>query len=223
MTEIVQNDDRVPEDIFAELLDHRSRKQFLKAVGVLGLAASLGAEGAFAAAGRVARAGGNPLATRHSFLHSAYTLNNAYFSSLNDGSVQAGKALNAKISLQVNNFNLSLQKQQLENAPSQGIEGVTMIPNTEAAAPDLIRGLANDKIWVVANHLNQAWSTPLDISPYYVGYQVNNNVAAMYAQTVSAFKKLGGKGNVIYIQGVPGATQEIERTIGYAARTAVDF
>lgn len=202
----------------AELLEShleggRSRKEFLTLLAALGLAAPLAARGALAATGRPA-VKPNPLAKRRHFMNSFYTLNNDYFNFYDQGARAAAKVLNIRETREVNNFNLDVQKGHLENAPNIGIEGITMIANSEASAPDLLRLVNRLRIPTVNNHANASWNTPLDIGPFYVAYHVDNNVVAFQKLASALFRRLGGKGNILYIQGILGNSIESERTRG---------
>ncbi len=199
----------------------QTRRDFLRlaAMGALtvpmgGLLQACGSQtGATTTASTVAGSG-NPLDVRRQMLNSFYTLNNIYFYNYDQGAREAAEALNIDLQRVVDEFDISVQTAAFENAPTLGIEGITMIANSEASQPEQLGLLNRLGIPAVNNHANAAWSTPLDIGDNYVAYHVNNNVAAMKAVATQAFETIGGSGNILYIEGIRGNSINTERTRG---------
>jgi ribose transport system substrate-binding protein len=205
------------EPTLAELLankmgSERSRREFFKLLAAAGLAAPLATAGGYALADDAAP---NPLATRRKFMDSFYTLNNDYFNACDQGATLAAERLNIAESREINNGDVNVQKGHVENAPNLGIDGITMVAASEGSEIDLLRLANRLKIPVVNNHTKAAWNTPLDSGPYYVAFHAPPNVTATRARSAQVFKKLGGKGNVVYIEGILGNPVEAERGRGF--------
>ena len=200
-----------------------SRRRFLRMMGIgaaTPFAASILAacgddeEAAPATTTTAAPGTGNPLDVRRHMLNSFYTLNNIYFFNYDQGAREAAEALNIDLQRVVDEFDISVQTAAFENAPALGIEGITMIANSEASQPEQLALVNRLGIPTINNHANAAWSTPLDIGDLYVAYHVNNNEAAMLATASSAFEQIGGEGNILYIEGIRGNSINTERTRG---------
>ena len=201
----------------AELLasqmdDARSRRQFFKILGAMGLAIPLTSRGARADMPVDAK---SILSKRHKFMDSFYTLNNDYFNEMDQGAMQAAAALNIKETREINNADVNVQKGHVENAPNIGVDGITMVAATEGSEVDLLRLVNRLKIPAVNNHTKAAWNTPLDSGPYYVAFHAPPNVTATRARSAQVFEKLGGKGKVAYIEGILGNPVETERGRGF--------
>jgi ribose transport system substrate-binding protein len=200
----------------AQLLGRRlpndySRRKFFRLLAAAGLASPIvGAQWAGTAA-----AAGDPLSTPRKFMDSFYTLNNDYFNEIDQGATAAAAALNITESREINNADVNVQKGHVENAPNLGIDGITMVAASEGSEIDLLRLVNRLKIPTVNNHTKAVWNTPLDIGDYYVAFHAPANVTATRARTAQVFEKLGGKGNVVYIEGILGNPVEAERGHGF--------
>jgi ribose transport system substrate-binding protein len=205
-------------------LSMSSRRQLLRMMG-LGAAAPFAAS-ILAACGdddgsaltasttTAGSAAGGPLDVRRTMLNSFYTLNNIYFFNYDQGAREAAEVLNIDLHRVIDEFDISVQTAAFENAPSLGVEGITMIANSEASQPEQLALVDRLGIPAVNNHSSAAWSTPLDIGENYVAYNVDNNEAAILATASAAFEALGGEGNVLYIEGIRGNSINTERTRG---------
>ena len=134
---------------------------------------------------------------------------------MDQGATAAAAALNITESREINNADVNVQKGHVENAPNLGIDGITMVAATEGSEIDLLRLVNRLKIPTVNNHTKAVWNTPLDIGDYYVAFHAPANVTATRARTAQVFEKLGGKGNVVYIEGILGNPVEAERGHGF--------
>ena len=210
----MRNDTRLAELLAAEMGGKHSRRKFLQALAVLGLATPLTLREIYGARAESADIAGI-LANKHNFMNSFYTLNNDYFNQMDQGAGQAAAVLNISKSREINNGDVNVQKAHVENAPNLGIDGITMVAATEGSEIDLLRLVNRLEIPSVNNHTKAAWNTPLDIGPYYVAFHAPPNVTATKARSVQVFEKLGGKGNVVYIEGILGNPVEAERGHGF--------
>jgi ribose transport system substrate-binding protein len=125
--------------------------------------------------------------------------------------------LNMKYHVAVSNNDQSQQRSALQNAFAQGIDGVTMISSSEGIEPQLLGILNQSKIYACNMWNNAPWSTPLDIGQYYLTYGVVNGPATFEKVASLLFDKLGGKGRVIQLNGILGASIDTERLAGVAA------
>ncbi|MBN9023748.1 MAG: sugar ABC transporter substrate-binding protein [Rhizobiales bacterium] len=210
----MRNDTRLAELLASQMDSKHSRRKFLQALAVLGLATPLTLREIIAARAENADAAAI-LANPHNFMNSFYTLNNDYFNQMDQGAGQAAAALNITESREINNGDVNVQKAHVENAPNLGIDGITMVAATEGSEIDLLRLVNQLKIPTVNNHTKAAWNTPLDSGAYYVAFHAPPNVTATKARSVQVFEKLGGKGNVVYIEGILGNPVEAERGHGF--------
>lgn len=188
----------------------RSRREFFKMLAAAGLAVPL-LKGSRAYAADAADA----LKTRLNFMDSFYTLNNDYFNQMDHGAGQAAAVLNIEESRELNNGDVNVQKSHVENAPNLGINGITMVAATEGSEVDLLRLVNRLKIPSVNNHTKAVWNTPIDSGDYYVAFHAPANVTATRARSAQVFEKLGGKGKVVYIEGILGNPVETERGHGF--------
>jgi ribose transport system substrate-binding protein len=198
--------------------EHRSRRRFLQEMAAAGfvvptagvLLSACGDDDE--ASGPASR--GEALDRRRVFLDSFPTLNNDFWQAWDGGSQQACAALNMDHRRAVDDFDVAKQRAALENAPTDDVEGLFLISNTEAASPDLL-GLCEELgIYAVNNYSNAPWSTPLDIGDHYVGYHDNNNIEGARILAEAMFEEIGGRGKLIHIEGVRGNTSSDKRTAG---------
>ena len=206
------HDNQALAELLASRMDAgRSRRDFFKLLAVAGLIAPIAGRSAYAA---------NPAASdilkkKLKFMDSFYTLNNDYFHQMDSGAGRAAALLNISESRELNNGDVNIQKSHVENAPNLGIEGITMVAATEGSEIDLLRLVNRLKIPTVNNHTKAVWNTPLDSGEYYVAFHAPANVTATKARSEQVFKKLGGKGKVVYIEGILGNPVETERGHGF--------
>jgi ribose transport system substrate-binding protein len=189
----------------------RTRREFFELLAAVGLAAPLVGRSTYAAAD----SGVAALKKRLNFMDSFYTLNNDYFHQMDNGAGQAAAVLNIAESRELNNGDVNVQKSHVENAPNLGVNGITMVAATEGSEIDLLRLVNRLQIPTVNNHTKAVWNTPIDSGPYYVAFHAPANVTATRARSEQVFKKLGGKGKVVYIEGILGNPVETERGHGF--------
>ncbi len=196
---------------FAEM----SRRDVLRWAAAAGLAVPFG--GALAACGsndESGGGGGDPLKTSRDGLVSYFTLDNIYYKSYDDGVQAAMKALNMRYHRAVSDYDESKQRAAMENAASLGIDGVSTIPNSESIAPQMVRLCEQNGIDICTMWNSAPWLTPLDVGDHWVTFGVVNSVNAFKENARVFFKKLGGKGKVIQLDGIRGASVNTERLDG---------
>jgi ribose transport system substrate-binding protein len=195
----------------------RSRRRFLQEMAAAGFVvptagALLSACGDDEPSGPIS--GSEALDKRRVFLDSFPTLNNDFWQAWDGGSVQACAALNMDHRRAVDDFDVAKQRAAIENAPTDDVEGLFTIANTEGASPDLL-GLCQELgIYAVNNYSNAPWSTPPNIGDHYVAYHDNNNVEGARILAEAMFEEIGGRGKLIHIEGVRGNTSSDKRTAG---------
>jgi ribose transport system substrate-binding protein len=155
-----------------------------------------------------------PRAQRRIFLDSVYTLNNDYFRGWYQGAREAARELNMEYNFAVNEFDVGQLREVVSSALGMGVEGISLLPTTESASPEIILLAGRLGMVVSSNWSNAPWSTPLDVGDHYISYQAANNVAGFRELSRLVFTELGGTGKVIHITGVPGNSSSEERTHG---------
>jgi ribose transport system substrate-binding protein len=167
--------------------------------------------------GLLAACGSSGSSSEPAVLNSFFTLNNVYYHTYNESARAAMRKFKMSYNVAVSNENESAQRSALEAAGAQGIKGVTMISSSEAIEPQLMRILNNEKIYVCNMWNNAAWSVPSEIGPYYMTYGVVNGPKTFEGVADILFEKLGGKGKVIQLNGIKGASIDNERLAGVEA------
>jgi ribose transport system substrate-binding protein len=153
-------------------------------------------------------------ATRRIFLDSIYTLDNDYFRGWYRGAREAARALNMEYNLAVNEFDVGQLREVVSSALNMGVEGISLLPTSERASPEIITLAGRLGMLVSNNWSNAPWSTPLDVGDHYISYQAANNVSGFRALAGLVCRELGGTGRLIHITGVPGNSSSEERTRG---------
>jgi ribose transport system substrate-binding protein len=182
----------------------------------IGVGAAVPLSGLLTACGS-SSTGGKGLKAHHTVMNSFFALNNVYYLTYNKSSRAAMKVFNTSYQVAVSNNDQSAQRAALSNAGSQNINGVTMISSSEGIEPQLLTLLNKQKIYTCNMWNNAPWSTPLDIGPYYLTYGVVNGPATFEKVASLVFEKIKGRGQVIQINGIPGASIDDERLAGVAA------
>ncbi|CAN5612594.1 hypothetical protein BH10ACT7_BH10ACT7_27390 [soil metagenome] len=177
------------------------------------MAALVGSSLAACAPGATGEAG----TTTANVLNSYFTLDNVYYDAYNKGSQAAMKVFDIAYHQAVSNNDPNAQLSQLKSAGLQGMQGVTMIASNNGIQPELVRSLQDQKIYTANMWNNAPWLTPLDIGEYYLQFGVVNGPATFQSVAELLFRKLEGKGKVIQIDGIRGASINDERLAGVAA------
>lgn len=203
----------------------KSRRDVLRGAMQLGLVASTAtllsacntAQNNGAATGPATPAVTDPADPRNqnfSMIDSFYTLDNDYFQGWAKGSEWAAAALLMSRDQQVDNSNVDTLKSIFEGAQAKNIQGISTLPNTAAASPEILGIAQNAGIYVSSNWSNAAWSTPFDIGEYFYSFQAGNDVAGAREICKVLFQEMGGSGKFIHIEGIQGNTASDDRTRG---------
>ena len=101
----------------------------------------------------------------------------------------------------------------MENAAAQGIDSVSTIPNSEAIAPQMVRLCEQNGIYICTMWNSAPWLTPQEVGDHWTTFGVVNSVNAFKENARVFFTKLG-KGKVIQLDGIRGASVNTERLKG---------
>ncbi|WP_181037581.1 sugar ABC transporter substrate-binding protein [Arthrobacter sp. ZGTC412] len=156
----------------------------------------------------------DPRNKKFSMIDSFYTLDNDYFQGWAKGSAAAAAALLMSRDQQVDNSNVDTLKSIFEGAQTKKIQGISTLPNTAAASPEILGIAQRAGIYVSSNWSNAAWSTPFDIGEHFYSFQAGNDVAGAREIAKVLFKEMGGSGKFIHIEGIQGNTASDDRTAG---------
>lgn len=183
------------------------RRQFLQGLGLGALA--LGAGGSLVgcseplgsgdgAAGTSAAGGGVALA-------SVPTLTNECFTMWKAGGTEAAQALGLTYRMQSYDGSAAAQIDQLRSAKAAGASQVVTFPINNDAVRQMGEILAGQDIPLATSFAATPWMVPSE-----PGYQdkystlfTPREVLGQKALSEAVFKAIGGKGNVVYIQGAP--------------------
>jgi ribose transport system substrate-binding protein len=142
---------------------------------------------------------------------------NEFWTSWVSGGKDAAAALGIAYGESVSDYDVDKQRSLFENAKTQGFNGVTMKAVDEGASANLIKLLTSGGIKVVDAWTNAPWSTPSDVSDDYVAYVSANDYLGSVGIAEVLAKKMGGKGNLVHLEGVKGQSSDTERTFGLDA------
>lgn len=156
----------------------------------------------------------DPRNKHFSMIDSFYTLDNDYFQGWARGSAFAAATLLMSRDQQVDNSNIDVLRSVFEAAPIKDIQGVSTLPNTAAASPEILSLAQAAGIYVSSNWSNAPWSTPFDIGDYYYSFQTANDVAGARELCKLLFEEMGGRGKFIHIEGIKGNSASDNRTAG---------
>lgn len=159
----------------------------------------------------------DPRAKGFRMIDSFYTLDNDYFQGWAKGSAGAASILGMTRDQQVDNSNVDTLKSVFESAVTSKTQGISTLPNTAAASPEIIGIAQAAKIYVSSNWSNAAWNTPFDVGDYFYSFQAANDVAGAREVCKVLFKAMGGSGKFIHIEGIQGNSASDNRTAGVDA------
>ena len=104
-------------------------------------------------------------------------------------------------------YDASVQQSQFETCASQGYDALIFVPiDIEAGAAAVATAVAQDVLVVGSNTRVKS-----DLLTAYVG---SNDVVSGYMEAKAVIAKIGGKGNVVIIEGPIGQSAQIERREG---------
>lgn len=158
-----------------------------------------------AACGSNSAAGGDKVALLVS------TLNNPFFVDLRDGAQEAAKKLGVDLQVSDAQNDSAKQQDQAQNAQSQGAKAVIINPvDSDAAAPS-VAPLLNAKLPVISVDRAVTGQT-------LTSHIASDNVAGGAQAADALAESLGAKGEVLILQGIPGAASTRDRGKGFKDR-----
>lgn len=139
---------------------------------------------------------------------------NPYWASYIKGYNEASKALGYEP--QVSTFDGSIDQlmQQVDSALAQDIDLISADPLTDAAAPQVAEAAVNAGIPVSMSWQMGQWTTPFDIGLEYVHYNTPNSINVGYRVSKMLFEAMGGSGNFVHLEGLPGNKANSGRNTG---------
>ncbi len=158
------------------------------------------------------RRGGGGLA-----LASVPSLTNEYFTLWKIGGEEAAKALGLTFRMQSYEGSAATQINQLRSAGAAGAKQVITFPINNDAVKEIGTILARQKIPFATAFTATPWSVPSepDFQEGYSALFAPREVLGQQALSEAVFKAIGGKGNVIFIQGAPTDRTSILRERGF--------
>ncbi|GGX64251.1 ABC transporter permease/substrate-binding protein [Streptomyces minutiscleroticus] len=137
------------------------------------------------------------------------TLNNPFFVQMRAGAEEAAKEAGADLTVTDAQNDASQQANQLQNFTGEGIGAIVVNPVDSDAVGPAVRSANDADIPVVAadRGVNKARTATLVAS---------DNVAGGRLAAKSLAEKLGGKGEIVILQGTAGTSASRERGAGFA-------
>lgn len=155
-----------------------------------------------AACGGTSSAGGDKVALLVS------TLNNPFFVDLRDGAQEAAKDLGVELMVSDAQNDSATQQNQAQNAQSQGAKAVIINPVDSDAASPAVAPLLSSNLPVISVDRSV---TGEDVTSHIA----SDNVAGGAQAADELAKAIGEKGDVIILQGTPGAASTRDRGDGF--------
>jgi ribose transport system substrate-binding protein len=197
-----------------------SRRGLLRGVGLgaLGIAAG----GVLAACGSSTTSAkssstAKPPTSKGQVLASVPSYDNAYFTMWRRGGREAAEALGINYIMQSYEGSPVEQDDQLVAAKAAGATQVVAFPIDNGATPKLGKTLAKEHIYLCTAFDPDPWVVPSDpeFDGYYTSTFLATEVEGQKQLSLAVFKKIGNKGNVIYIKGSPTDLTSILRERGF--------
>ncbi|UYQ65587.1 substrate-binding domain-containing protein [Streptomyces peucetius] len=137
------------------------------------------------------------------------TLNNPFFVQMKDGAQAEAKAAGIELTVTDAQNDASQQANQLQNFTSSGVKSIIVNPVDSDAVGPAVRGANKAEIPVIAadRGVNKAETEALVAS---------DNVAGGRLAAKTLAEKLGGKGEIVILQGTAGTSASRERGAGFA-------
>jgi ribose transport system substrate-binding protein len=102
----------------------------------------------------------------------------------------------------------------LQSAGQADLNAINIVPLSGAQAKLIDRVLQPKQIYYATHWQTSPWFTPLDAGDYWAFWMSTDDFQAGYDMAKILFDHMGGKGNVVHIEGYPGATASTLRTMG---------
>ena len=106
------------------------------------------------------------------------------------------------------------QLSSVANAMNSGVKAINTVPLEAPSVDSIARNAKRSKVVFTTAYNSPAWKTPVDYGPEYVTYLAPDDRLAGKMMAENLFKHLKGKGTVVHLQGLAGATADIQRTLG---------
>lgn len=182
------------------------RRQFLRGLGISALA--LGGVGTVTGCSEPLGSGGDAGASSGDggvVLASVPTLTNEYFTMWKAGGTEAAKALGLTYRMQSYEGSSATQIDQLRSAKAAGASQVVTFPINNDAVRQMGEILAGQDIPLATSFAATPWMVPSEpgYEDLYATLFTPREVLGQQALSEAVFKAIGGKGNVVYIQGAP--------------------
>ena len=141
------------------------------------------------------------------------TNGNPNFREMAYGAVEAGKAYGCEVIPMAceSDGDIAGQTQKVEDLLSKGCDAIIASPQDSEGISAAIQACKDKKVPFIAIDTKPAGKL-MDDTVSYLGI---DNVAAGKEEAKAVAEKIGGKGNVVIIEGVAGASSSIERTQGF--------
>ncbi len=141
------------------------------------------------------------------------TNGNPNFREMAYGAVEAGKAYGCEVIPMAceSDGDIAGQTQKVEDLLSKGCDAIIASPQDSEGISASIQACKDKGVPFIAIDTKPAGDL-MDDTICYLGI---DNVAAGKAEAKAVAEKIGGKGNVVIIEGVAGASSSIERTQGF--------
>jgi ribose transport system substrate-binding protein len=192
-----------------------TRRGLIARGGVFALAVPFGASAlAGCGSGGSSSTGGSGGGSDFKVLQNYDETANVFWNAWAQGGKDAMADLGLEYNEEVSEYDIAKQRSIFENAQTQGYEGVSMKCVDEGSSATLVSLLTDSGITVVNCWTNAPWSTPSDVSEDYLAYMAANDYVGAKNIAEVLMKKMGGKGNLVHLQGVKGQSSDTERTKG---------
>lgn len=136
------------------------------------------------------------------------TLNNPFFVSLKDGAVAEAKASGVTLTVVDAQNDAATQANQLANAQSQNVQAVIVNPVDSDGAAAPVKALNTAKIPIIAVDRTVNGATV-------ASFIASDNVAGGKQAAAELGKLLGGKGEILVLQGTAGTSAARDRGKGF--------
>lgn len=144
------------------------------------------------------------------------TLANEYWQGWDAGAKLAAEQLGIKYMSQTFEDSVDKQIAQIEQAPSLGVNAVVTFAQNAEVIKALCATAAQVGVKIANAHSTAAWLTPSDptFGDAYLLYSQPDNIRGIAAMAQALFNKIGNKGKVIYVAGMPGNFSADTRAAG---------
>jgi ribose transport system substrate-binding protein len=130
-------------------------------------------------------------------------ISDGYWAEWHEGGKEAAAALGFDYQMISADDNETKQFSDLESAIAAGIDALVVMPMNNAVLPSIVEMAEANKVLIVT-----MWDRPADLDPddyeYWVAHVTQDTVKQGYDNAVTLFKGIGGKGDVVVLDGTYG-------------------